>query len=131
MTIASAVHALPVGPRGPLIESCRGSVEPAAYRKCLQAAAAGVGLAAEAALFELGMLAHDRGQIGEAVRLFQSYAERFPEGVLAPEASIALMVDLRHSGRLAEATAEAARFPLRFATEPRLDDVRRWASQIP
>ena len=130
ITVANEVPKLSVAPRGAPVESCIGK-DAAAYETCLTAASAGGGLAAQTALYELGLLAHERGDLRESVRLFSAYAERFPEGALAPEASIGRMVDLRRDGRLGEAAAEAARFPVRFSNEPRADDVRRWAEQIP
>jgi TolA-binding protein len=131
VTIARAVAALAVAPRGPPVDACGAKAGSDAYRSCLQGEAMGEGLAAQAALFELGMIAHERGELGESVQLFRSYARRFPDGALAPEAAIALMVDLRGSGALSEASAEAAKFPERFPAEPRIDDVRRWAAEIP
>ena len=131
ITVTNTVPKLLVAPLGAPLESCPGSREATGYAPCLTAASAGGGLAAQAALYELGMLAHERGDLAEAVRQFSAYADRFPDGALAPEASIARMVDLRADGRLAEASAEAARFAERFAGEPRAEDVRRWAQQIP
>ncbi len=101
------------------------------FSKCLAHEAAGSGLAAEAALYALGMSAHERGDFVEAVRVFRGYATRFPSGVFAPEASIALMVDLTQDGRSDEARAEAARFAARFADEPRAEEIARWAEQLP
>ncbi len=131
ITVNGAAAALAVAPRGPPLESCGGKSDSAEYTGCLETTSHGRGLAAEAALFELGMLAHDRGEVTEAVARFEAYAQRFPDGALAPEASIALMVDLRRSGKLAGAANEAGRFAERFPHEPRAGEVARWAAQIP
>jgi len=131
VTLGLPVARLSMPPRGVPLESCTSNPESRAYTACLAKAAEGSGLTAETALYELAVLAHERGELDEATRLFRAYGERFPEGVFAPEASIGLMIDLEQAGKPAEAAAEAARFPVRFSGEPRIEDVRRWAEQIP
>jgi hypothetical protein len=117
--------------RGPRLESCLGGTGGGGYENCVAAAAEGSGLAAQTALFELGMAARDRGDFEEAARQFRAYGARFPAGMFAPEASISLMHELKKAGRGAEASAEARDFPLRFPDEPRTEQVRRWAEQLP
>ncbi len=112
----------------PAVEGCSRN---AGYSACLTREAEGSGLAAQTALYALGMSAHERGALDEAVRVFRTYGERFPSGMFAPEASIALMVDLSQNGKAGEARAEARRFAERFADEPRAEEIARWAEQIP
>ena len=127
----SAVPPLSAAPRGPPLASCLGGTGGGGYEACVAVAAEGAGLAAETALFELGMAARDRGDVDKAVRQFRLYSERFPGGMFAPEASIVLMLTLRDANQLPEAVSEARRFLLRFPDEPRTLQVRRWAAQLP
>jgi hypothetical protein len=130
LTIATATPALSVAPRGPLLEDCAQSAREGSYEDCLVTAARESGLAAETALFELGLLAHERADASEAVRHFRAYGERFPNGAFGPEASIALMLELKAAGQKEAAAAEATRFLARFADEPRAARVQRWADQF-
>jgi TolA-binding protein len=128
--VPAAASTLSVAPKGPPLEGCVAEKGEAAYESCLGVMAQGSGLAAQTALYELAMLAHERRQLEEAARRFQAYAQRFPEGAFAPEASIARMVDLREAGKSAEAADEAARFLSVFGDEPRVDDVRRFRGEL-
>ena len=129
--VNSIAHALTLAQPGPRLESCRGAAEATGYEVCLGRAAEGSGLAAQTALFELGLLAHQRADVGDALRQFRTYAERFPTGSFAPEASIGLMLELKQAGRTQAAAAEAERFLVSFPDEPRSPRVRRWAQQFP
>lgn len=130
MTIAAAPKAvLAVEASAPAVEGCP---EGAPGREaCLTQRAAGTGLAAEFALYGLAMAARDRGAFGESARLFQSYADRFPAGTFAPEASIGRMVDLARAGQADDARAEAEAFGQRFPEDPRAADVAQWREELP
>ena len=95
--------------------------------ECLSALAASDGLEAETALYELALAAHERGDTAEAITRFSEHQRRFPDGVLAPEASIGLMLGHLSQRDTAAASAEARRFIERFPSDPRLDRVRALA----
>jgi len=97
---------------------------------CLQKAAEGAGLAAQTALFERGLRAHEAGEYQRAAALFLEHQRRFPDGVFAPEVSIALMLEHRALGHTDAALAEVAAFLSRFPTDARASDVALWRAQI-
>jgi hypothetical protein len=97
---------------------------------CLGRVAQGSGLAAEMALYKLGVAARERGSLDEAVRLLREYRARFPVGTFAPEASVALMLTLQAAGEPVAAAAEADDFATRFPREPRVSKVRAWRTQL-
>ena len=121
VALANGVPALKVAARGPRFEGCAGE---APYEACLDSVAHDGGLAAETALFELGTLAHHRADFPAAIVHFRAYVTRFPEGVFAPEASIALMLALRRTGDAPGAAEEAGRFLARHPADPRAEQVR-------
>lgn len=85
-------------------------------RGCLEKIAAGGGLAAENALYALGL--YDRDQAGDgtaAILDWRSYERRFPGGALAPEAAAAILDQLVSDRRYAEAEREASAYRARFA----------------
>lgn len=94
---------------------------------CLSALAASDGLEAETAVYELALAAHERGDTTEAIARFSEHQRRFPDGVLAPEASIGLMLGHLSQRDTAAASAEARRFIARFPSDPRLERVRALA----
>jgi hypothetical protein len=93
---------------------------------CLKRLAQGSGLAAEMALYKLGVAARERGSLDEAVQWLRAYGERFPEGTFAPEASIALMLSLRAAGDAHAAAQQADDFVQRFPRDARVSRVRAW-----
>lgn len=76
------------------------SAQCAGDHACLEGLAQGQNLAAQNALFELGR--------------YTDYLARFPDGVLAPEAGIALLSSLVRSERYAEALTLAKQHEARF-----------------
>jgi hypothetical protein len=96
---------------------------------CLARVAQGSGLAAEMALYRRGLLARERGALGEAVAAMREYGRRFPAGTFAPEASITLMLSLEASGETGPALDEAQRFVEQFATDPRVAQVGTWRAR--
>lgn len=113
------------GDRGP----CHGQTA-AATRTCLEQEAAGTSLAAEAASYELGMLALEHGDVPAALTAWRRSLERFPNGVLAPEVRLALFVELVKARRHTEARTVAKAFLAAFPDDPRTKDVAAIAQAI-
>ncbi len=91
---------------------------------CLGALAGGDGLEAETAVYELALIAYERGDAAAARDRFAEYQRRFPDGVLAPEASLGLMLAHTALRDRAAAAAEAKSFIAHFPSDPRLPQVR-------
>jgi hypothetical protein len=91
---------------------------------CLEALARGDGLAAENALFELGWLelqARPRtGGADPALRRWETYLARFPEGALEAEARAMRVLTLAEAGRTGEAREELRRFHAAMPDDPLL-----------
>jgi hypothetical protein len=121
---------LAIASAGAVVEGCDRQADAEAYEQCLARAAAGSGLPAEIAVYELGLRAHQRGELEIALRHFMAYRERFPDGSFAPEVSIATMLELKAQGRDADARAEASRFLTAFPGDPRRSDVRSWSEAL-
>jgi hypothetical protein len=90
---------------------------------CLRAEAAGTGLDAQAASYELGALQLKSGDRPGALATWQRALERFPDGVLEPETRIAVLVELVRARRYADAVAAARAFESAFPNDPRAADV--------
>jgi hypothetical protein len=103
----------------PQLDGC-----PAGAEACLEHLAAGNELEAENALFELALLAHRRGDWAAALSRFRGYQARFPQGVLAPEASVGVMLALSALSDDAGVAAEARRFLKVFPNDARAERVR-------
>lgn len=102
--------------------SCQGQAGEA-LRRCLEAEAKGDSLEAQAALYELASLeAHD-GRSERAVEVFKQSLERFPGGVLDPEARVALTLELVKLERYAEAQQAARDFVRLYPSDARVSDV--------
>jgi hypothetical protein len=87
--------------------------------RCYQRQAAGSGLAAETALYELGRLRRDRERdLPGALAVFAECRRRFPHGALAVEASLSIIDLLPRLGRPREALDESARL---LAAHPALE----------
>ena len=84
---------------------------------CLTETAKGSSLAAQLALFDLGVAANRRGQRAQAIAAWREYLERFPDGVLAPEASGALVRALVAQAPR-DALAQAEQYHQQFGAEP-------------
>jgi hypothetical protein len=79
--------------------------------RCYGAIAKGDDIAAQNALYALGLLARDeRHDSAEAVRKWREYQARFPNGILAPEASLGVLGELMKAGHHKEASKEADRY---------------------
>lgn len=117
---AAPVEPLQLMPAGAGAASCPPGDEP-----CLSRVAGGTGLKAETALYELALVAHERGEHALAVERFRQHQQRFGGGVLSPEASIGVMLGLAALGDRPSAAAEAQRFLARFPEDPRGDRVRQ------
>jgi hypothetical protein len=102
-----------------------------ARRACLEKAAAGSGLAAQNALFALGVLERDELHDGPAaVSRWRGFQARFPDGLLASEASIAILGELVAQRRYPEAIEEAAAFQSQFADDSRAVEVGALRSSL-
>ncbi|MBL8949687.1 MAG: tetratricopeptide repeat protein [Myxococcaceae bacterium] len=97
----------PTGPRS----ACGAELD------CLTRTAKGDTLAAQLALFDLGLAASLRGDREQATQLWRQYLTRFPDGALAPEVSGALIRALVVADPV-EALAQAERYHARFGAEP-------------
>lgn len=84
---------------------------------CLERTAKGNTLAAQLALFDLALEAQRGGERDRAVAAWRQYLARFPDGVLAPEVSGAVVRALVNVEPEA-ALAEAERYHERFGSEP-------------
>jgi len=90
---------------------------------CLKHEGAGSGLAAEVALYELGLTQAKAGRLDEAQAAWEESLRRFPDGVLAPEAHLSMLVSLTESRRFERAVAVAKDFEARFPADPRRAEV--------
>ena len=116
-----SVAASAMAPRPSSCEAMR-SLE--AREACEEQAAAGEGLAAQNALYNLALLARDQRHDGaSALSLFQAYRRRFPQGALAPEASLGVLTELSQEGRYSEAASEATQYLKAYATEAKAPQV--------
>ncbi|MDX2010546.1 MAG: FecR domain-containing protein [Myxococcaceae bacterium] len=91
---------------------------------CLKLEAKGDGLAAQAALYELGVAERESGHVADALAAWTTSLSRFPDGVLHPEVRLALLVELTRQRRFAEALAVARGFETACAADPRVADVQ-------
>jgi hypothetical protein len=121
------VHRLPAAP---VITSCPSRAPMAERLACLEHAAQGAGLSAQNAQYVMALLTERSGDASSAVGAWRRYAERFPDGVLAPEARLALINDLVKLERYPEALAEAEAFLARFPREPVGPDVLRLTENL-
>jgi hypothetical protein len=94
----------------PAVEGCAG-LGIGDRASCYRHVADGTGLAAQNALYGLGLLSRDHQHDGEAsLRYWRDYQRRFPQGVLAPEASLGILGELIAERRYPEAVDEADRY---------------------
>lgn len=92
---------------------------------CLQRLAEGDGLAAENALFELGLVERDGlHQPASALGRFRTYLERFPNGVFRAEARVSMVVAWVRLGRTQEALQDAKAFVRDAPGDPLAPSVR-------
>jgi hypothetical protein len=103
---------------------------PADLSECLALHCGSDGLCAQNALYELAMRAHDRGALELSAGRFAAYLERFPQGILAPEASMQRMIDLSAARQTQLAIAEAERFLKRFPADPKASQVRAFRARL-
>jgi hypothetical protein len=113
-----------MGASPPEETDCRRVVSFDQQKSCYLRQARGDGLAAQNALYELGLLVRDvESSPEQALKYFGQYQERFPNGVLAPEVALAVLETLKEQGRASEAAAAARAFEERFAGDTRVVDV--------
>ncbi len=113
-----------VGAPAPSSSSCEALRSLDAREACEAAASAGDGLAAQNALYNLALLARDQRHDGaSALSLFQAYRHRFPQGPLAPEASLGILTELSQEGRYAEAAEEATQYLAAYPGEAKAAQV--------
>ncbi len=98
-------------------------------RACLEGRAAGSGLDAENALFELALIQRDREPL-QALEHLREYQRRFPHGVFTAEVDVSRIVALARLGRRAEATAAVAQFRREHASDPLLPSVEVISKQL-
>ena len=117
-------------PTGEHVASVHSRIEVPARLTLLEGAAVNDSLAVETALYEEGLRRHAAGRLGEAMESFREYRRRFPAGVFAPEASVALMLEAKELGLVQEARTEANLFLEHFPTDPRASEVTSWREQL-
>jgi hypothetical protein len=105
-------------------------LEPGRRSECLSGVAQGNGLEAQVALFELARLQVGAGEGGAAVETWRTSLARFPQGVLAPEARLAVLVALTQQRRFDEAVQAAREFEQTSADDPRRPDVTALRRQL-
>lgn len=95
----------------PATPDCADARSIAARRACYERAARGHDMAAQNALYGLGLLEQDEVHDGAAaLEVFRRYEARFPQGVFAPEASFAALGELLEEKRFPEALQETAHY---------------------
>ncbi len=110
----------------PIVPSKPCAAEPsvALRRACYEALAPGDGLAAQNALYALGMLALNEEKMPErAMAHWLEYERRFSTGALRPEVMLAILEISLARGDASTSAARAADFLARFATHPRAAEV--------
>ena len=90
---------------------------------CYSRFAQGSGLAAENALFLLGLSAEKQGDVDGALAHWNELARRFPDGALAPETELSSLRAMVHLHHFDQALATARDFRARYASEARLPEV--------
>jgi ferric-dicitrate binding protein FerR (iron transport regulator) len=109
-SVPSVTPSLVVAPmEAPAVEGCAG-LSGAERAACYGHVANGSGLAAQNALYGLGLLARERHEGEAALHQWREYQRRFPKGVLAPEASLGILGELINQRRYSEAVDEADRY---------------------
>jgi hypothetical protein len=98
--------------------------------ECLELEAQGDGLQAQAALYELGQLHAREQRPADALGAWQRSLARFPNGVLHPEARLAVLLELTRQQRFAEAEAAARLFEAECPGDPRIPDVARLRASL-
>lgn len=107
----------------PAAGDCAGSAAGADRRSCLERLAAGEGLAAQNALYALGLMAQSEGEGERALEGFRRYQARFQSGALGPEAALGALRQLLSERRWREALEEAESFRRRFPEDGRAAEV--------
>jgi TolA-binding protein len=121
---ASRVEAPPAAP------DCADARSIAARRACYERAAQGHDVAAQNALYGLGLMEQDEAHDGvAALEAFRRYEARFPQGVFAPEASLAILGELLAEKRYPEALQETEH-SLALGDESGQDRVRFVRAQL-
>jgi TolA-binding protein len=106
-------------------DACAPLPDPGAKRGCYTQAAMGEDLAAQNALYTLGLLERGApGHLGSAVEYWQAYQRRFPQGALWPEASTNVLTAELELGRYPEALKEAEAYLGRDPDSDRAASVR-------
>jgi TolA-binding protein len=103
--------------------TCEAVAEGPARLACYERLSRGEGLAAENALFLLGLAAERQRDPTAALERWKSLCDRFPDGVLVPEAQLASLRLLVGQRRTAEALEVATRFLSRHAADTRTPEV--------
>ena len=99
-------------------------------RSCLWTQGDQPGLIAQAALFELGLFEMQEGNGAAAVVAWERSLDRFPDGVLAPEARLGMLAELTRQHRYAEAIAVARAFEDHSRSDPRAAEVAKFRAQL-
>lgn len=107
---------------------CDGAGAVGARVACLQKLSKGSGLAAQTALYALALSESNQGR--DVRERWHEYQLRFPNGVFAPEVSIALMSSHYEQGNRTEALKEADAFLRRFADDARAKQVTAWRDAV-
>jgi hypothetical protein len=95
----------------PVTKACAEAAELTERRDCFARLARGQDMAAQNALYGLGLLERDEAHDGvAALNAWQQYETRFPRGVFSPEASLAALGELLQEKRFPEALLETDRY---------------------
>jgi hypothetical protein len=105
-----------------------GSLE--AQLACLAAQAKGNDLKAQAALFEQGNLEAQAHRSAGAAETYRASLTRFPDGVLAPEVTLALMRLLASEQQYDGAIEAGSGFLKSWPDDPRCEDVKGFVSRL-
>lgn len=102
-----------------------GALRKCSDTECFERSAAGEGVEAEVALFELA-----RREPARSIELWRSSLTRFPGGVFEPEVRLSLLVALTRERKFGEALEEARRFEQEQGEDPRVEEVRALRTQL-
>jgi hypothetical protein len=106
------------------IARCEAATSRAAQERCFKRLAGSDDLSAQTALYSWAMLAKDQPEgASKALELLRRIQERFPKGLLAPEAALRELEILTRLRQNRDAAGRAAAFEARYPSHPRLDEV--------
>lgn len=93
--------------------------------------AKGDSLRAQAALYELGSVEVQEGELEAGLRSWRASLTRFPQGVLHPEVRLAVLIELIKARRFTDAREAARDFESSCPGDPRAADVEALRQRLP